>query len=260
MARWLDLDQDGDLDLYVVNYCAAAQADTVFTATESQVAGLENAAYRNDGQPDLHSADVAQARTPIATAYGEIPTKTGLSIALVPWPAAPALLGGSKAHTGMAVLDLDNDRDMDLVLSAEGAPPVALLNDRLGRFHEAEIKGAAAVGEVSGLLTTAFDSDDRTDVVAVSSSGPAVAWRNITAATPDELTRIKFETWPINAARWRSAQAIDLDLDGWADLLGLPAWTAHPGDPELPFWCSTKASDLLRKLFPPGSKVRAWKR
>ena len=35
--------------------------------------------------------------------------------------------------------------------------------------------------------------------------------------------KITFETWPINASRWSLAQAIDLDLDGRTDLLGLPA-------------------------------------
>ncbi len=38
-------------------------------------------------------------------------------------------------------------------------------------------------------------------------------------------TKPTFESWPINAANWRSAQAIDLDLDGLPDLLGLPAST-----------------------------------
>ena len=238
MARWLDLDQDGDLDLYVVNYCTAALADKVFTATETEIPGLANSVYRNDGQPDEKSANVAQGRTPIATAYGEIPTTTGLSLALVPWPGGPSLLGGTKAHTGIAVLDVDNDRDLDLVLSAEGTPPFALLNDRLGRFHEAEIEGTAAVTEGTRPWRRPSTPTTAPDLVATCAErGPVVALkRNITQPSGTDLTRIKFEAWPINAARWRSAQAIDLDLDGRADLLGLPASAPQPGNPVLPSW------------------------
>ena len=150
------------------------------------------------------------------------------------------------------MLDLDNDRDLDLVLSAEGAPPVALLNDRLGQFHEVAIKGAAAVAHVSGLLATDIDSDGRTDVVATSSSGPVVAWRNTTAATPNELTRITFETWPINVSRWRSAQAIDLDLDGLPDLLGLPACRRTPGWPHSAVLGAQRREALRAKTLPLG--------
>ena len=81
-ARWLDLDQDGDLDLYVVNYCPAEQAQKAFVESTGPPAGKANSVYRNDGQPEPIPSSPAPAWAPLAVAWNNIRAKAGLSVAL----------------------------------------------------------------------------------------------------------------------------------------------------------------------------------
>ena len=48
-ARWLDLDQDGDLDLYVVNFTDLDHAGDALG--DKDVPKVRNAAFRNVGKP-----------------------------------------------------------------------------------------------------------------------------------------------------------------------------------------------------------------
>ncbi|MDE2508403.1 MAG: VCBS repeat-containing protein [Planctomycetota bacterium] len=226
-ARWLDLDQDGDLDLYVVNYCDAKSAADAFTG--KPVTGLANAAYRNDGEPP----DDDRPRdnwAPLAVSPFEKPKEKGLSIQLRAWPAAEGLVGGATPHTAAAALDLDGDRDLDLLLASDGEPLVAVINDRLGRFHAIPLRNLKLEGPVSSLAVVDFDNDGRTDVAACVASGRAGVWRNLSKRT-EQGSRMAFEAWPTNAEGWRSACAADFELNGRFALVGLtsstppnPAW------------------------------------
>jgi hypothetical protein len=253
-ARWLDLDQDGDLDLYVVNYCAADQVDKAFLVDKPAPPGLANSVYRNDGQPEAIPGSPAPAWAPLAVAWENVKSKRGLSIALVPWTGVEALQGGELPHTGVAAMDVDSDRDIDLVLSADGAPPTVALNDRLGYFHEAVLKDLGGFDSVSGLLVTDLDQDGRPDLVAPAPGGRVRAARNLTARAAAEQTKLAWEAFPTNAEHWRQATSADLDLDGSPDLLGLPAAAANmpAGKAPAPAWARNEGKRLGAGELPVG--------
>jgi tetratricopeptide (TPR) repeat protein len=243
MARWLDLDQDGDLDLYVVNHCAAEHADKAFTPEGSgEFLGLANVAYRNDGQPTPVESSPSTNWAPAAVAIEGVRADAGLSIVLTPWPDAPALSAGTARHSGLAAIDLDDDRDLDLVIVADDAKATAVLNDRGGRFHSAQLDDLTPASGFSGLLAVDLDADGRADLVAPSATGAARAWRNLNDRSIAKDRKFRFETWPMNAKGWRSAQGIDLDLDGLPDLLGLPAPSPKTGEAVVPMWARNEGS------------------
>lgn len=213
-SRWLDLDQDGDLDLYVIAF-GRLEGDSV------KPGGLTNLAFRNDGQPSSsNKLTPVRNRVPIATGTPEMPGEAGLSIAFTPWPDAPDLLGGEAAHTGLAALDVDGDRDIDLVLTADDQPAAVVLNDRLGRFHKAVEAECPLPPRVSGLLTTDLNGDGLSDLAASDSTGPLATLLNSSERSDSGEPIVRFERLDNAARSWNAGVTADLDLDGSLDLIG----------------------------------------
>ncbi len=227
-ARWSDIDQDGDLDLYVVNHAPVSDLEQAFVDVKDGV-GMANAVFRNDGKPEPVGMRPEDNWTPLAVATSDLPAKKGLSIVFsTAWPSVEVLKAGSGRHTTVAALDIDDDRDIDYVVTADGQSATALLNDRGGRFHSTDVRGWNPEGACSGLLVTDFNKDGRSDLVATCSGGRIFAWRNGSTRSGPE-TVIKGESAPINGLNWRSATTADLDLDTWNDLVGLPAAGTNTG-------------------------------
>jgi tetratricopeptide (TPR) repeat protein len=219
-ARWLDLDQDGDLDLYMINYTKYEHVDEM-VRDGSKPPGAANAAFRNDGKPAPRALTPPRNLVPAATATSEQPGDEGLSLAFTPWPDASALVDEPARHTGLAALDIDNDRDIDLVLAAEDTPARVVLNDRLGRFRPQTHDALKLPDRVNGLLIADLDQDGQSDVVATNPDGALLAWHNRSARGPDGATSLQFTPRSIAASRWIHALVADPDLDGAVDLIGV---------------------------------------
>ncbi len=258
MARWLDLDQDGDLDLYVVNYCAAEHADKAFLEPGDAPPGLANTVYRNDGQPDPASGNTVQARTPVATAHGKALSREGLDAG--PHPMARGRGAGRRGE--------GSHRD-------RRARHRQRPRSRPGAHRREVIAGRPAQRSAGPVPRSCHSSSgcpsSRSPASWRPTSTPTAAptwWRPVRmgepwpgatrpSGPPRRRRSPSFESWPINAVNWRAAQALDLDLDGLPDLLGLPATANKPGEVLLPAWARNEgnrfaAETLSLKLPSPG--------
>ena len=199
---WLDIDQDGDLDLIAGKY-----ADTAKEATEALLDGRGA-----DGSGKVVVLQNVGAATPSRGDEPTPPLTTAFKLLDVP------TLSVAGRVTGLVATDIDGDKDIDLVVLLDGKPPVVVLNDRLMRFHVASPLPTDATDLRCGLVLDA-NGDDQSDLVFLGAGKPTflVSKKEV----PDADLAARFAAGVTDSPALLSAQRCDLDLDGRADIVGL---------------------------------------
>jgi Flp pilus assembly protein TadD len=179
-SSWVDLDQDGDLDLVIAR--PEASGGTVV---------LLNISAAPPTVPH-------QAPPPLQPGFREVALE-GLS--------------GLAAAT-VLVSDLDDDRDLDLILLGEPLPHV-IWNDRLLRFRPQPLKTA-----MQATTASAFDSAQAG--LSFDREADGLFKRLLLRRdAPPLLEAVRGEFRVSDMPALRQAATADLDLDGRTDLVGL---------------------------------------
>lgn len=184
-AAWLDLDQDGDLDLLL-----GKKAGGVLV-------------FLNVGEAPPSPPGEAK---PLSTKFQAFEHQA----LTVPGPVS-----------GFLISDVDADGDVDIVALEEGKPPVVILNDRLLRFR----RGSPIVDEGAawtGATTVDVNADGQSDHMFISHYKKAMILTTTDDRVATD-TKGRFKPLVADLPILLQAQAIDLDHDGCTDIVGLTA-------------------------------------
>lgn len=202
-ASWVDLDQDGDLDLVLARYAQDAAAATRQLRGEKADPTGQLVVFANVGAaPETHPS---KPTPPLSTAFKPITQADALLV--------------KGAVSGIVTTDVDGDLDIDLLVLADGQPPVTVLNDRLLRFHRGEGVTTAAANWCGGFVLDA-NGDDQSDLVFVEPGAPPrflLSKRD----DPGGDMAARFSAGTTDSPALRSAAWCDIDLDGRTDVLGI---------------------------------------
>jgi hypothetical protein len=206
-SAFVDLEQDGDLDLLVAQYAGSSEealAQLKGKSKEDSKGGL--AVFLNVGQAP--AAQLSEDPPPLKPRFRRAEDPK-------------ALVGRSGPVVGIAVSDLDDDHDLDVIVLEDGTAPTAILNDRILRFHrEQQAKGVATPGKWNGVLVLDANHDDRSDLFFIGPGRTPILLLSQPVKDPKTVFD-RFKEGATNSPPLIQAEAIDLDYDGWTDVVGL---------------------------------------
>ncbi len=198
---WLDIDQDGDLDLIAGRYAGNAKEAVDALGGAGTGAPGKAVVLQNSGVAPASRAE--EPPPPLTTVFKSIDLPN---------------LNVAGRVTGLVATDIDGDKDVDVIVLLDGQPPVVILNDRLMRFSRGAALPTEATGLHSGLILDA-NGDDQSDLLLLGPGKPTflVSKKDL----PDLDFAKRFAVGITDAPALLSAQRCDLDRDGRADVVGV---------------------------------------
>jgi hypothetical protein len=203
-AGWFDYDNDGRLDLFVVNYCvwdpALEHACTIGSARTychpKYYDGLPNSLYHHNG--DGTFTDVSKA-------------------------------SGIAAHIGkgmgVSFLDFDGDGRLDVFVANDTAPNFLFRNIGGGKFEEVGLEAGVALNNDGRALSSMgadardLDNDGREDLFVTANDGETFpVFRNLGQGLFADITNASGVGRQTRALTGWSAGAFDFNNDGAKDL------------------------------------------
>jgi tetratricopeptide (TPR) repeat protein len=204
-AIFVDLDQDADLDLVLAQYASTPGEALALLKGEKSGPGAGLAVYLNVGEAPAKNLTVDPP--PLKPRFRRL--------------EGPAPVPATVPVVGLAAADLEGDHDLDLLVLADGAAPSAILNDRLLRFRQVSFPGwLVEPGSFNGALVLDANHDERSDLFLIAPDRRPVLLLSWPAAGKKELGTW-FHPGSTNSPPLLQAHAIDIDLDGWTDVVGL---------------------------------------
>ena len=206
-AGWFDYDNDGYLDLFVVNYCVWIPeseprcGDPIAgysTYCDPRLyKGLPNVLYHNNGDGTFTDVSLASG---IAAHFGK--------------------------GMGVVFADYDHDGDMDIFVANDTEPHFLFRNDGRGRFTENGFQAGVAYNDDGRALSSMgadfrdYDNDGNEDLfVSALANETFPLFRNLGNGLFNDVTqRSLIGKTSLSASGW-SAGLFDFNNDGYKDIL-----------------------------------------
>jgi len=202
---FVDLDQDMDLDLLIARYAASSE-ETLESLAGKGVASGGLRVFLNVGEAKV-PLNVKEDAPPLRPAFRKFDAKS---------------LSEFESAMTVAAVDLDGDRDTDVLVLADRTGGSALINDRLLRLRSASLPAAlTGTDSWNGALVLDANHDRRSDLFLIRPAAPPILLLSQPAIATEQNLEKLYQEGPCHSPTLIQAQAIDIDNDGWTDVIGL---------------------------------------